>query len=392
MRTLTQKQARSFLLRKHGLTGPWRFFGKQGVLDFVRQTGAVQFDPVDVCGRNADLVLLARVKGYRKEMLDALLYRDRLLIDYFDKCLNILPVETWPHLERRRAAYRARTRSMEQIEAVAPVILEALRGRESLCARELDLPGTVDWYWSDTSLARAALEALYFRGDLIVHHKSGTQKHYALAERHIPTHLLQAGDPHPADEDHDAWTLLRRIGAVGLMWNKASDAWLDSAVHRAGPRTAAFERLTRQGLLIPVQVEGIREPLHLCARDEPLLEQSLGTKAAASRAALLGPLDSLLWDRRLIQALFGFDYKWEIYTPAEKRKYGHYVVPVLYGDRFVGRAEALRDSAGKALVVRNLWLEPGAPKGEGLRRAMASMFERLAVLNGCPDLRYEQPL
>lgn len=96
MITLTNRQVRQFLLLKHGLLGEYKFVDKQGVLDFVRQVGCVQFDPVDVCGRSADITLNSRVKGYTKEMLDELLYTDRRLIDYFDKNLSIFTVEYLP--------------------------------------------------------------------------------------------------------------------------------------------------------------------------------------------------------------------------------------------------------------------------------------------------------
>jgi uncharacterized protein YcaQ len=86
---LTNTQARQFLLLNHGLLGEYIFTGKQGALEFVRQAGCIQFDPIDVCGRNADLVLQSRVKGYKKTMLDELLYKDRILVDYPDKNLAI---------------------------------------------------------------------------------------------------------------------------------------------------------------------------------------------------------------------------------------------------------------------------------------------------------------
>lgn len=102
MRTLSIRQARRFLLLKNGLIGGYRFRGKQGALDYVRQAGCVQYDPVDLCGRSADLTLLSRVKGYRKQDLQSLLYEDRALIDYFDKQLSILPAQDWPYFARER--------------------------------------------------------------------------------------------------------------------------------------------------------------------------------------------------------------------------------------------------------------------------------------------------
>ena len=119
----TKKQARQFLLLKHGLLGEYKYVGKEGILSFVRQAGCIQFDPVDVCGRNADLVLQSRIKGYQKTMLYELLYVDRKLVDYFDKNLAILPVENWKYFGRERQAHRSWERSHTEILEVQERVL-----------------------------------------------------------------------------------------------------------------------------------------------------------------------------------------------------------------------------------------------------------------------------
>lgn len=103
---LTNRQARQFMLLKQGLLGEYRFIGKQGAYEYVRQAGCIQFDPVDACGKNAELTLQSRVKGFTKKMLYELLYEDRLLLDFPDKNLSILPMEDWPYFERYREAAR----------------------------------------------------------------------------------------------------------------------------------------------------------------------------------------------------------------------------------------------------------------------------------------------
>ena len=97
---LTIEEARNFILLKQGLLGEYRFTGKQGALDYVRQAGCIQFDPVDACGKNAELTLQSRVKGFTKQTLYELLYEDRSLVDYPDKNISIIPAEDWPYFER----------------------------------------------------------------------------------------------------------------------------------------------------------------------------------------------------------------------------------------------------------------------------------------------------
>lgn len=381
MKTLqmTNEQARRFLLRKHGLLGEHVFEGKQGILDYVRQCGCIQFDPIDVCGKNAELVLQSRVKGFAKPMLEELLYKDRLLVDYFDKNLAILPVEDWPYFARQRASHQEHGRSREEVEAAVETVRAVLAEREYVSSADLDMNNKVDWYWSDTRLSRAILETLYFRGELCVHHKKGTVKHYAPAERLLPPEILSADDP--TADDLDAfrnWQTLRRIGAVGLLQNRGSDAFLCMDTHKNGGRAEAFTTLIRDGELIQVQVEGIDEPFYARASDEILLDEILSGQTYEPRMELIAPLDCFMWDRKLIRKLFDFSYTWEIYTPQDKRVYGYYVLPLLRGETLCGRVEAVCDRKARILRVKGVWWESRAYKGE-LRKCL----KRFAKFNGC---------
>ena len=384
-RQVSIAQARRFILTKQGLMGERRFVGAAGALGYVKSAGCLQFDPVDVCGRSADIALAARVEGYDKSMLYDLLYGERALIDYFDKNLCILPVEDWPCFERMRARHRSWERSHAEIEGVRAQVRGEIERRGALCAADLDMPDKVHWYWSDTRLARAALEHMYFTGELAVHHKRGTIKYYDLAERLIPHDLLSSPDPHPDDDDYLHWLAIRRIGAVGLMWERASDAWLGMDGFDAAHRARAFERMRDEGSIVPLCVDGLRMPLYMRAEDEHMLDMCRAPIECAPRAELLAPLDCMLWDRRLIEALFGFEYRWEIYTPKEKRRYGRYTLPLLAGEELIGRADIACDRRKAMLHINGIWYEHGAPEGD-TARAVEECFERFARFNGCTDI------
>lgn len=403
MLKLTCAQAGRFLLYKHGLFDERRFFGKQGVLDFVRQVGCVQFDPIDVCGKNAELVLQSRVAGFTKSLLYELLYTDRALVDCFDKNLSILPVEDYPYFAADRAAFLSMGRSRAEVNAVCGMVKEHIRKNGPVCSADLRKVGvnrTVDWYWAATSLSRAALETLYFRGELAVSGKKGAVKYYDLAEHCLPPHILAARDPLPSMEDHLAWRVLRRIGSVGLLWNKPSDAWLNIPSFRTAERKTVFERLLAERSIVPVYVEGVGL-LYSLASDSMHLERftaerqaegntdtQTGFRGNEPRCELLAPLDNLLWDRNLVRALWGFDYKWEIYTPAAKRRHGYYVLPLLYGDRFAGRVEPVADKKAGVLTVRNVWYEDGFAPDADFNRAFTACLERFASFNGCSRVTF----
>mgnify|MGYP000874974848 FL=1 len=257
----TPIQARRFLLYKQGLLGEHCFEGKKGVIDYVRQAGCIQFDPIDVCGKNAELVLQSRVKGFQKQTLYNLLYEDRKLLDYFDKNLSIMLTEDWPYFSRIRKENTDSGRSYNEVNQVAEEIKYLIKESGPVSSKDIDYNETVKWYWSDTRLSRAALETLYFRGDLIIHHKNGSMKYYDLAENCIPSELLNTPDPYQDDFDHMKWRVLRRIGSVGLLWNKSSDAWLGLNL-KAPEREKIFEALLNEGKIAEVSVEGLKDKLY----------------------------------------------------------------------------------------------------------------------------------
>lgn len=383
---LTNRQARRFMLLKQGLMGDYRFVGKQGVLDFVRQAGCVQYDPIDVCGKNAELVLQSRVKGFTKQMLYQLLYEDRALLDHLDKNLAIIETADWPYFWRRREVHRTGDRSQKEIGEISEQIKDIIREKGCVCSADLGFDHKVSWYWGDTKLSRAALEALYYQGDLAIHHKKGTIKYYDLVENCLDAALLTAPKPHLNLSDHYKWWVLRRISAVGLLWNKPSDAWLGMKGFVMAHRKEAFEQLLAEGKLLEITVEGIKDKLYCLVSDRDLLEKILQEEKLKPRCELVAPLDSMLWDRKLIKALFDFDYKWEIYTPEEQRKFGYYVLPLLYGDRLIGRVEAVCDRKAKALLVKNIWYEAGVKQSKTLTKALEDCIGRFATFHGCKEI------
>ena len=392
MLTVTKNQAGQFILLKQGLLGDYRFIRKEGAYQYVRQAGCIQFDPVDVCGRNAELTLQSRVKGFRRKMLNDLLYRDRLLVDYSDKELSVWPREDWPYFSGYRERSVAHGQNFPGIPELEEQAIAYIRKHGPVSSDTLPIEGTIFWHssmhWSghwekDSLAARSVLEQLYTDGVLLIHHKTGSRKYYDLAEKYFPADLLCAPNPCRDEETFTDWRIRRRIGAVGLLWNRNSTAWLGISM-TTEQRNASFDRLEKSGSISAVQVEGIRFPLYILSEDLPLLESVItGQADLKPRLEFLAPLDPMLWDRKLIEAIWGFQYSWEIYTPAVKRKYGYYVLPILCGDRFVGRIEPKADRKTNILTVQNIWLEPGVRRTRKLSGQIDKAVQRLAKFNDC---------
>ena len=395
MMELTTTQARQFILAKQGLLGRHRFSGKKGAYDYIQQAGCIQYDPVDVCGKNAELTLQSRVKGFQKIMLEELLYRDRLLVDYVDKELSIWPTKDWPYYSPFRERSRIHGASFPGLTELESEALSYIRSKGPVSSDTLPIDGEIFWHssmhWSGnwhkkSKAARSVLEQLYTDGTLVIHHKNGSRKFYDLAERYLDPSLLAAAFPCEDEKTFLNWRVLRRIGAVGLLWDKNSPAFLGIPM-KADQRLQAFSALEASGAILPVRVEGIKTLFYYRSEDDSLMQDVMADRFdKKARLEFLAPLDPLFWDKAMIAALWNFRYSWEIYTPADKRKYGYYTLPILWGERFIGRIEAVADYKGSTLRVKNIWFEPDIRLTKKMQTALDQTLTRFSKFNGCTSV------
>ena len=398
MLTITRQQARQFILARQGLIGAYRFKGKDGAYEYVRQAGCIQFDPVDVCGKNAELTLQSRVKGFKKPMLQELLYEDRKLVDYADKELSIWPAEDWPYFSSYRDRSRRLGSTFEGMDELKGQAIEYIKENGPVCSDTLPVEGEIFWHssmhWSGnwhkkSSASRSVLEQSYTDGILIIHHKNGSRKYYDLAEKYLPASVLKADNPCGDEEEFLCWRVFRRIGASGLLWDKNSTAFLGIDLN-AEKRKKSLERLVSEGKICPVKVEDIKPLFYYRSEDDAHMQAVLEGRADLKpRMSFLAPLDPLLWDKAMVLSLWDFRYSWEIYTPAAKRRYGYYTLPILFGERFVGRIEAVPDRKQGILKVKGLWWEPGIRQTRKMSAALERSLRSFGEFNQCSSIEME---
>ncbi|MBR3586062.1 MAG: YcaQ family DNA glycosylase [Oscillospiraceae bacterium] len=342
--------------------------------------------------KNAELTLQSRVKGFQKTMLEELLYRDRLLVDYVDKELSIWPTKDWPYFSSFRELSRIHGESFPGFAELEREALSYIRLNGPVSSDTLPIDGEIFWHssmhWSgnwhkNSKAARSVLEQLYTDGTLVIHHKNGSRKFYDLAERYLDPSLLSAASPFEDENTFLCWRVLRRIGAVGLLWDKNSPAFLGIPM-KADQRRQAFSALESSGAILPARVEGIKTLFYYRSEDDPLMQDVIAERFDKKpRLEFLAPLDPMLWDKAMIAALWDFRYSWEIYTPEDKRKYGYYTLPILWGERFVGRIEAAADYKSSTLRVKNIWFEPGIRVTKRVQTAIDQALARFSRFNGC---------
>jgi uncharacterized protein len=382
---ITKEQARQFIVLYQGLNGDYQYKGKEGIIEFITMAGCVQYDTLNVVGRNPDLVLQSRIKDYRSNMLQELMYKDRMLLDQWDKEMSIYLTMDWPYFERNRKASFNRYKDIQAIKDYLPYIREVLKEKGPITSSDLKLDQIIDWSWAPTRLSRAALESMYLWGELIICNKASSRKVYDFAHKYLPQQILDMDNPNKTLQEYHDWHVLRRIGAVGLLWNKSSDAWLGIKEMKAPERNEAIERLLNKELIIEIHVEGLKYPLYMKAGHENLLERVLNQEAVKARAAILAPLDNMLWDRKLIKELFDFEYRWEVYKPVNQRQYGYYVLPILYDSKFVARFEPILDKDNNILVIKNWWWESGIKVTAKMRKELQLCIKRFVDFTGAKD-------
>ena len=383
---LTKKQARQFILTYQNLINPRTLQGKKGVLDYIKQVGCIQYDPLNMVGYNSNLVLQTRIENYRPEYLEELSYTDRKLLDGWDKNMSIYSLDDWPYFQRyREEAYQRYGHNSDSITEILAEVRETLKKNGPKSSLELKFDSIVDWAWAPTRAARAALESMFFWGELIVHHKVGTRKYYDLAEKNLPAALISSPDPNKTLEDYLDWHVKRRIGAIGLLWGRPSDAWLGIHWMKSKERIAAFSRLEKKGEILSIEVEDIEYPFFIRKEEVVLLDQTINE--INPQVSFIAPLDNLLWDRKLIKEIFGFEYTWEVYKPVSERKYGYYVLPVLYGDKFIARFEPKFNRKTKILEIINWWWEPDTVISEDLQKAIIICFDHFSNYLGATGIK-----
>ncbi|TME31137.1 MAG: winged helix-turn-helix domain-containing protein [Chloroflexi bacterium] len=244
----------------------------------------------------------------------------------------------------------------EQSTVVEAILAEIERRGPLSTAAFRDHNHAVDWWWAPTSAARAVMEALFVTGRLGIARRDGSRRYFDLIERLVPDRLLRK---RVSQDDAMRHRLLSRYRAVGLLANVGAAAEIILGTGKTPERTRWTAELVDGGTLIPAAIEGIKGTRYLLAEEQSILADASAQLRGKPKVTLMAPLEPLVWDRRLLRDLFGFDYTWEIYVPEAKRRHGYYVLPLLFGDRLVGRIEPRYERKDRALRMLGIWFEKG---------------------------------
>ena len=383
---ISKLKARRFLIGHQGIHQEIEP-SSQEIQRLIKKIGCIQYDPLDVVGRNSDLVLQARVKNYKDHILDNLMYEERVLIDGWDKMMAIYHRDDFANFKPVRdihcqetistMKYRNTLEALDLLDEVKGIVQE----KGPIFSRDIASKGRFPSAWGHGKYSSVALDYLFHSGEIGVHHKRNAQKSFDVISKLLPKEVLEAKADYEA-QDFLAWYVQRRIRSVGLLWSKNGGGWLGHFLSDKKARTKALEELLVKGQIMAVEIEGIKDDFYIHKDDLKTLETSKVKEATS----VIGPLDNLIWDRKMTQVLFDFEYTWEVYVPKAKRKYGYYVLPVLMGNRFVARFEPEKYRGEKYLKILNWWWEEDLVLTDDIKTSVIDGMEKFCLYLGAEDL------
>jgi uncharacterized protein YcaQ len=337
-------------------------------------------------------VLHARVSDYDPGWCDRL-YERREIFEAYNKGLSLVPTSEFPWFRGTLSLNAPRV--IAENGDVAKRVLDRIRADGPLSALDFERERgpTTDWFGMSTNAVRAVLEALAVTGELGLARRDGNRRYYDLLERLLPADVLARNVPR---EEQLRYKLLSRYRAHGLLgvsgagdvFGGIGPARPDERLPGYPGRNALREELVERGELISVDVEGVRGKRFVLSEEVDLLEAPPNPPPSV---AFVPPFDPIVWDRALLASLFGFEYVWELFFPPAKRRWGWYVLPIVFRDRFVGRIEPRIDRAEARVQVLGLWWEDGfAPRRvDGFVDAIRTALR--AYLNFAGATRLEWP-
>ena len=376
MRVVSLTALRRLTIRAQGYAIRSRSGSTHEVDEAIRRLSCVQLDSISTVERSHRIALTSRVGAYRPGTVPRLLAKGRVF-EYWAHEACLLPAEDWPlHAAQMRQGGRRWYGDVGETHAhLAEEILEEIRARGPLGSRHFE--GSSEggmWNWKP---AKAMLDRLWNHGELVVAGRQGFQRLYDLPERVLPRAVLDA--PLPGEAERLRSLALKAVRARGALTEAGVvEHWrLKGGVARVRP---IVDALVADGALERVSVEDGGAPVLVPAGAD--LEPT-----APSTAVLLSPFDNLLWDRPFARRVLGFDHLIEVFKKAPERRYGYYVLPLLWRDRIVGRADLKSERGDGVLVVKAFHREPGVRASAALDGALDRALDRLCRACGLESVR-----
>jgi uncharacterized protein YcaQ len=397
---LSQEQARRIVINAQWLDGRRKLpGGKEGIAQTVENMGYVQIDTIAVVKRAHHHTLWTRRPDYEEEMLHELQAKDRRVFEYWGHAMSYMPISDYRYvLPRMRSFNSPKSKwaqyGLEKSEGMMEPVLERIKKEGPLGAKDFaPPPGTKSGTWWNWKPAKFALEMLFWKGDLMITERRNFQKIYDLTERVLPD---DTDTRYPTDDELGQYFVRRALSAYGVAQDRDVNIFMQPAAGRDADIRAASKEvisksladLVESGDVVQAKMDKKKNSDYFVLKET--LEKSKNLKKTSSRIDILSPFDNLMTPRERIKRLFGFDYTIECYVPEPKRKYGYFVMPILWNGAFVGRLDPKADAKTKTFHIRNLIFEKEFNITQDFLSFFVNKLADFARFNGCEHIRLEK--
>ena len=379
----SREAARSLLLAAQGLgSPPRRSATRDDVLGIIRRMGVLQIDSISVVARSPYLVLWSRIGAYDAIWLDELL-AEGAIFEYWSHAACFVPIEDYGLYRRLMLEKSDKTRVwMEAHPDALEHVLGHIRKKGPVRSAEFARTDGRAGGWWEWKPEKRALEHLFAAGELMISHRENFHRVYDLRERVLANALPTWEDTlAPTEQEVRRALALKAVRALGV----AVARWVPDYFRTPKKGAASLlEELAEEGSLLRAVIED--EPAYVHPGNARLAEEVLSGRQRSSVTTLLSPFDPVVWDRARASELFGFDYKIEVYTPAARRRYGYYSLPILHDGALVGRLDAKAHRKEGRFEVKAAHLEPGVPVSDDLVASLAGALRACASWHATPDV------
>ncbi len=380
---LSVTQARALHLAAQGMLAARRRKAAKGdVMDAIDRMGVLQIDTISVVARSPYLVLWSRLGDYQPAWLDQHLAEGRLF-EYWAHEACFVPIGDYALLRHRMLdpaamGWKYSASWMQERRQEVDAVLDHIRTNGPVRSSDFERADGQSGGWWQWKPQKRSLEVLFTAGVLMIARRHNFQRVYDLAERVHPT---WDDSQMPAIEHTRRTLTLKAVKALGL----AKAGWVADYYRTRRPHVD-LDALVEQGALLRAQVDGWTEPVYIHPDHAGLAAQAAAGKLTASVTSVLSPFDPIVWDRRRASDMFGFDYTLECYTPAPKRQYGYFCLPILRRGALVGRVDAKAHRREGMFELKSLVLEPGVKLSARFAQDIAGAIWRCARWHGCDSI------
>jgi uncharacterized protein YcaQ len=352
---------------------------KKLLQSIIEQIGYVQIDTISIVERAHKHVLWTRLPEYKNEMLDNLIDKDKKVFEFWDHAAAYLPMKHYRYSLPRKEMYAKKYNHWAvKNKKLLEHILDKIKAEGPLQSRDFEDPNKRGLWW-DWKPAKEGLEYLFHTGKLVAKARKSFQKVYELPERLLTSNI---NTDFPSEEEHSEHLILRSINSHGFSSEKEL-TYL--RYHNRTSTKAILNRLLEEKKIVQLNIEGINDETYYSTKK---ILSTLEDLKENNDIHILSPFDNIVIQRKRLNAIFGFDYVIECYVPAQKRKFGYFCLPVLYGNAFAGRIDAKADrKSGEFRIINEFW-EKGFKQTSPFIEKYRQKLLQLALFSGCNSIKY----